>query len=123
MPGHGVLVVDDDRAARTLMMEWLEAKGYEVRFARNGREALSLLQHDAPSVMVVDLDMPVMNGAELRRWQLAMPTVAEIPFILVSGAQDANSIARDLEMSDVLFKPCHEEELLRIVAEHWPSEG
>src|SRR5271170_1303096 len=110
--GHGVLVVDDDGAIRTMMAAWLEAEGYEVRTAGNGLEALRVLQRDAPSIMVVDLNMPVMDGAELRRRQLADPTIADIPFILVSGAHNAERMALELGIGDVVLKPYKPEELL-----------
>ena len=122
MSGRGVLVVDDDTAVRTLMMAWLQAEGYDVHTARNGMEALIALQRDVPSVLVVDLNMPVMGGAELRRRQLAMPALAGIPFILVSAAHDAERIARDLGI-EVLFKPCDADQLLRSVAAALPDES
>ena len=49
------------------MVAWLDGEGYDVRAASNGREALSLLLAEAPCLMLVDLNMPVMDGAELRR--------------------------------------------------------
>ena len=62
--------MEDDPATRALMVAWLDAEGYDVRAASNGREALTLLLHEAPSLMLVDLNMPVMDGAELRRRRL-----------------------------------------------------
>ena len=113
-----VLVADDDPSTRALMMTWLEIGGYDVRTASNGSEALALLQHEAPSLMIVDLDMPVMDGAELRRRQLLLPAVCAIPFILVSGARNAARIARALGIADVLTKPFGADRLLRIVGLH-----
>jgi CheY-like chemotaxis protein len=111
-----VLVVDDDPSTRALMMTWLEIEGYDVRTASNGSEALALLRREAPSLMIVDLDMPVMDGAELRRQQLLLPAVCAIPFILVSGARNAARIARALGIADVLTKPFGADRLLRIVS-------
>ena len=110
-----ILVVEDDPSTRALMVTWLDLEGYDVRAVSNGSEALSLLRHEAPCLMVVDLDMPVMDGAELRRQQLLMPAVCAVPFILVSGAYDAGRIARTLGIADVLPKPFDADRLLRIV--------
>ena len=48
-----ILLVEDDPATRALMVAWLDAEGYEVRAASNGREALTLLLHEAPSLLLV----------------------------------------------------------------------
>lgn len=112
---HTILVVDDDPATRALMATWFDLEGYDVRMARNGSEALTLLKDEVPCLMVVDLDMPVMDGAELRRRQLLMPSVSAVPFILVSAAHNAVRIARGLGIPDVIPKPIDADQLLRTV--------
>ena len=110
-----ILVVEDDPATRTLMATCLDLEGYDVRTASNGSEALTALQDDVPCLMVVDLDMPVMDGAELRRRQLLMPSISAIPFILVSAAHNVRRIARALRIADVIPKPLDVDQLLRVV--------
>jgi CheY-like chemotaxis protein len=110
------MLVEDDPSMRALMLTWLDTKGYDVRTAKNGREALALLREQAPCVMVVDLNMPVMDGAELRRQQLRLPSVSAIPFILVSADDNAARIALDLGIDEVIPKPCDADRLLRTVA-------
>ena len=100
------------------MVTWLEAEGYRVRAASNGREALAILQREVPCVMVVDLMMPVMDGAELRRHQQQMPAVSSVPFILVSATDNAAEIAGGLGIADVVQKPFDAERLLGMVASH-----
>jgi CheY-like chemotaxis protein len=113
-----ILLVEDDAGTRALMVTWLDSEGYEVRTACNGREALMLLEAEAPCVMVVDLNMPVMDGAELRRRQLQMPSVSHIPFVLVSADSNAPRIARDLQIDDVFPKPLDADRLSRILESH-----
>jgi DNA-binding response OmpR family regulator len=113
-----ILLVEDDADTRDLMTAWLHAEGYRVRTARNGREALAELQNEVPCAMVVDLMMPVMDGAELRRHQQIIRSVSRVPFILVSGEQHAERIARELDIADVLAKPFDAERLLSIIAYH-----
>jgi CheY-like chemotaxis protein len=113
-----ILLVEDDAETRRLMAMWLDAQGYDVRTASNGREALALLREEAPCLMVVDLNMPVMDGAELRRRQLQMASISDVPFVLVSAAQNAEQVAHDLGIADVILKPFDAELLLRIVGSH-----
>ena len=112
---HTILVVEDDRSTRELMASWLNLEGYDVRMAGNGSEALTLLEDEVPCLMLVDLDMPVMDGAELRRRQMLMPSASAIPFVLVSAAQNAPRIAGALGIADIIPKPLDEDQLLRIV--------
>jgi CheY-like chemotaxis protein len=113
-----ILVVEDDRALREFMATWLDAEGYEVRTAPNGREALTALHAEIPCVMVVDLMMPVMGGAELRRHIQNMPGLAEVPFILVTAEANADQIGRDLNATAVVSKPFDATRLSAIIASH-----
>jgi CheY-like chemotaxis protein len=113
-----ILLVEDDRGLRDFMATWLDAEGYGVRTAQNGREALTALHEEIPSVMVVDLMMPVMGGAELRRRIQSMPDVAEVPFILVTAEANAEQIGRDLDATAVVAKPFDAARLSAIIASH-----
>jgi CheY-like chemotaxis protein len=113
-----VLLVEDDPDMRAYMEAWLQGEGYRVRSAGNGREALDILCDEVPCVMLVDLMMPVMDGAELRRWQQQTPAVSRVPFVLVSATHDAVSIGRALGIDDVVEKPFDEGYLLDIVASY-----
>ena len=114
---RSILLVEDDPSTRALMEVWLETEGYDVRTASNGKEALILLREEAPCLMVVDLNMPLMDGVELRRQQLRTPTLSAVPFILVSAAHEAVRIAKELGV-DVLAKPFDAERLLSIIGSH-----
>jgi CheY-like chemotaxis protein len=114
-----IMLVEDDPSMQALVRTWLDSEGYGVRTASNGREALALLQEEKkPCVMVVDLNMPVMDGAELRRQQLRTPSVSAIPFILVSADGNAGNIARELGIDEVIPKPFDADRLLGIVASY-----
>jgi CheY-like chemotaxis protein len=113
-----ILLVEDDPDTLSFMVTWLEAEGYRIRTAGNGSEALEILRQEVPNVMVVDLMMPIMDGAELRRCQQKMPAVSRVPFVLVSGTHDPARIAKDLGITDVFSKPFDADRLLGIVASH-----
>lgn len=62
-----ILVVDDEPAIRDILSSFFEEFGYEVQTARDGREALSILEREPIQVMLLDLNMPGMNGLDLCR--------------------------------------------------------
>jgi DNA-binding response OmpR family regulator len=113
-----VLVVEDDRGVRDFMAAWLDAEGYQVRTARNGHEALIALNDEIPCIMVVDLKMPGMGGAELRRRTQRIPAMAAVPFVIVSAEADAEQIGRDLDVAAVVPKPFDAIRLSEVVAAH-----
>jgi CheY-like chemotaxis protein len=116
-----VLVVDDDADLRELTATYLQAHGYRTRTAANGFEALTVLKRDTPSALVVDLQMPLMNGAQLRRQLQKRPDRARIPFILISGAINAIEIGRALGVTAVLTKPFELAGLLSALASCCPQ--
>jgi CheY-like chemotaxis protein len=59
-----ILIVDDDRNLRRLYKEELEAEGYQIALAANGREALDFVSREAPDLVVMDVRMPEMDGLE-----------------------------------------------------------
>ncbi len=113
-----VLLVEDDGDTREMMALWLRGEGYRVQEARDGQEALKALELEIPCAMVVDLHMPVMDGAELRRRQLLCAEFASIPFILVSASSDSKRIGRELHVADIIPKPFDAERLLAVLANH-----
>ena len=81
-----VLIVEDERAARTGMEKILALAGYAPVSAANGQEALELLRAGVPaSVILLDLIMPIMDGWAFRREQLRDPRLAHIPVIVLSA--------------------------------------
>ena len=113
-----VLLVEDDGDTREMMAAWLRGEGYRVQEACDGQEALKALDLEIPCAMVVDLHMPVMDGAELRRRQLRSAAFAGVPFILVSASSESARIGRELHVADIIPKPFDAERLLAVLATH-----
>jgi CheY-like chemotaxis protein len=91
-----VLVVDDDAEIRELLRVALTSEGYQVAGVPNGREALHYLRSHAETCMIVlDLVLPVMDGAQFRRAQLQDRSLAWIPVIVMSAVVDADRAARE----------------------------
>jgi CheY-like chemotaxis protein len=84
--------VDDEVDIRTAVAEVLEEEGYEVFAAGNGYEGLMKLRAKQPSVILLDLMMPGMNGWEFRRAQQLEPELATIPVIVLTAMGRAPTI-------------------------------
>ncbi|HET9594098.1 MAG TPA: response regulator [Anaeromyxobacteraceae bacterium] len=104
-----VLVLEDDEATRQSLAAVLRARGYLVACASDGREGLRQLHEQRPDVVLLDLNMPGMDGWEFRRAQLQDPTVADVPIIVVSAQLACEGIGAVA----FLEKPCSVNDLLR----------
>lgn len=117
--GGSVLIVEDDEAIRETLADILQYEGYVVTTACDGRDALLRLHSGAtPSLILLDLMMPRMNGWEFRVEQLSRQEMAGIPIIILSGAHDAHRQATLLNANGVLSKPIEVIKLLELVRIH-----
>src|SRR5215211_6805382 len=80
-----ILIVDDERPLRELLASVLEDAGYRVKVAIHGRDALALIEDTRPDLIIMDLMMPVMGGAELYRRLKRRPETRGIPVIVMSA--------------------------------------
>jgi chemosensory pili system protein ChpA (sensor histidine kinase/response regulator) len=108
------MVVDDSLTVRKVTCRLLEREGCDVLIAKNGAEAVEILHETTPDVMLVDLEMPKMNGFELIKKVRTNPATAHMPVIIISSrtAEKHRKIAKDLDVNVFLGKPYKEEELL-----------
>jgi two-component system, chemotaxis family, chemotaxis protein CheY len=108
-----VLVVDDDPDIRELLVSALADDGFVAESARNGREALEVLDRFDADVVVLDLMMPVMDG-----WTFAarMKERRAIPIVVLSAATDLARRTEHLGAADVVPKPFDLETLLPTIA-------
>lgn len=112
-----IMVVEDDGDIREAVCDLLRGDGFDVVTAENGKEALHKLRENPSAVraIVLDLVMPVMNGATFRGEQLGDPAIAAIPLIMLTGRDDFAPLANALEVAACIRKPFTDEELLRVV--------
>jgi CheY-like chemotaxis protein len=109
-----VLIVEDDADLREMMAQLLTLEGFDAATVSNGREALDYLHHASiPSVILLDLMMPVMDGWEFRRRQQADPTLAPVPVIVLSALDQAR--AGKIHAEAFLKKPLDFDRLLSLV--------
>jgi CheY-like chemotaxis protein len=114
---HRILVVDDDPDIRETIVEILEDSGHRAIAAANGNEALARLREegDPPCLILLDLMMPIMDGRAFRQAQLADPTLAPIPVIVLSAFRDTAETARQLAAAGHLTKPVTLDALMNLV--------
>jgi CheY-like chemotaxis protein len=112
---HSILVVDDDPDVRDSLTEILGDEGYRVTGVRNGREALEYLHEQRrPSLILLDMMMPEMDGWRFRVEQQKSPELAPIPVVLLSAHGNVREAALALGAADYLRKPLRIESLLEI---------
>ena len=101
-----VLVVEDDPDVAEAMLDVLMEDGYQVAHATNGREALDLLHTEPePALILLDLMMPEMDGAQFRDAQLRDPRLAHIPVVILSADRKLAEKARALGIENFVSKP------------------
>ena len=83
-----VLVVDDNDDIRHLLRTFLEGKGYHVSEARDGREALAEAGREAPDLVIMDLNMPVLDGIGAVRQLRNLDTMRSVPLMIMTGYGD-----------------------------------
>ncbi len=114
-----ILVVDDDDDIRDSICNLLEDEGHEVFCVANGQQALDALHSQGlPCLILLDLMMPVMDGAEFRRRQLADAQLSDVPVVLITAA--GQSVAKTVPSNQVLPKPLKVDALLQAVNTYCP---
>lgn len=112
---RSVLIVEDDDASARAIAELLELEGYVVRRARNGADAIEVLRSFTPDVVLVDLQLPVMDGrsfVELYRRRVRPAATV----ILMSGRSDGRAIAQAVGAEGFVAKPLEMDVLLRTIS-------
>jgi len=112
-----ILLVEDDRDIRETMLDALEEAGYPVVVAVDGVDALEQLRARAaaPALILLDLMMPRMNGAELAAELAKVPAWAAIPVVVISADAHGRATADSLGARDYLKKPVRLKELFGAV--------
>ena len=119
-----ILVVDDFEDNRAMYVEYLQFRGFRVAEAVNGLDAVEKTRELLPTIVVMDLSLPVMDGWEATRRIKADPKTQSIRVIALTGhAEPAHAKkAFDAGCDDFIAKPCLPDDLLSKVREHLPAE-
>jgi len=114
-----VLVVDDSLTMRKVTSRILERHGLEVETARDGMEALDSMRERAPALVLLDIEMPRMDGYELAAAMRENARLREVPVVMITSRSGEKHRQRALELGvqHYLGKPYQEAELMRTVQE------
>jgi len=119
MAAERILIVDDDESIRQIVRICLTDEGYEVVEAPNGQVALNKLREFTPSLILLDLRMPVMDGWEFARRYVQTPA-PRAPVLAFVAALNAEQDCADLDAAGILAKPFDLDDLLRAVRSQLP---
>ena len=102
---HKIMIVEDHRDSREALRALFEAYGYDVVVAANGRIAIEKAPLERPSLILMDVMMPELDGFDTARRIRAMPGLELTPIIAVTALEDAHELALQAGMSDYVRKP------------------
>jgi CheY-like chemotaxis protein len=112
-----ILVVDDDASTRTLLELILSSGGHEITLLNDGREALAYLKTHTPDLIVIDVNMPVLDGIEVCSRVKKLPRFRNTPVIVLTSMNDAGTRVRaiDANASEIVYKPLTGKNFLQTV--------
>jgi adenylate cyclase len=115
-----ILIIEDQEDFAELLRLRVDANGYEAAVALSGAEGLEKAAEMVPSLILLDIMMPVMNGLEVLRRLKEDDKTRDIPVIVVTAKGDAKVVfeARRLGSKGFLVKPCQPADLLREIRQH-----
>ena len=108
-----ILIVDDEPSARETLVAMLDGENYQLELAKDGFEAIQMLDHLKTDLILLDVMMPGMDGFEFCRRVRSTPRLAEVPIIMLTALNDRASLLRGIESGadDFLTKPADRHEL------------
>ncbi|MBI4248932.1 MAG: response regulator [Elusimicrobia bacterium] len=116
---RAILVVEDEEAIREVLRRTLQGEGYHVICAEDGKEALALIQENRPEMILLDLMLPEMDGAEVCRRVREDPVLGTIPIMMITGKDTFGDLEQGLALGadDYVVKPFDVREIkLRVAA-------
>lgn len=118
-----VLIVEDDADIRSLLVTFFKMNEFEVESACNGVDAIAKLKsvEKLPQLIVLDLMMPDMDGAQFRKHQLSEPLWSDIPVVIMSADSRIQEKARDMKVEHYLKKPVDIDAIMQMVEKCIPS--
>jgi CheY-like chemotaxis protein len=109
-----ILVIDDEVKVRRMVADVLEAFGFEVMHAETGAEALACVQAQRPHVVLCDVVLPESSGFEVARSLKNLPTMTDVPVILMTGYPYMAQYVGDLNLR-LIFKPLSANSIIQAV--------
>jgi DNA-binding NtrC family response regulator len=113
-----ILIVDDDPDIATMLDDRLQASGYGTMIARDGVDALELVEQDAPHLILLDLDMPRMTGLEVLKRLPKVRPAEDLPVIVMTAHASIDAAVEAMKTGayDFLTKPLDKDHLLLVIS-------
>ncbi|MBV8135116.1 MAG: response regulator [Deltaproteobacteria bacterium] len=115
-----VLVIDDDRDSCEALADFLAFKGYGVQCVNNGNDAFLFVDrtHNRPTLIFLDLVMPILDGWGFLAERVKYPLLADVPVVILSACSDVVQRAKEAGAVAVMRKPAEPQRLLQVI-EHF----
>src|SRR5947209_3847550 len=97
-PTSLLLVVDDNSMNRIMLSRYITKLGYQANLAENGRQALEKLQSKSFDLVLLDVEMPEMDGYQVLEQMKTTPRLRDIPVIMISAVEELESVVRCIEL-------------------------
>ncbi len=112
-----LLIVDDDADIVTVLEDRLQASGYATVVARDGQQALDQIEHEAPNLILLDLDLPKLTGIEVLKRLSQIKHVEDLPVIVMTAHGSVNAAVEAMKEGayDFLTKPLDKDHLLIVI--------
>jgi chemosensory pili system protein ChpA (sensor histidine kinase/response regulator) len=119
------MIVDDSITVRRVMERFLERNGMRVVTAKDGIDAISVLQDAKPDIILLDIEMPNMDGYEFATHVRNDERVSDVPIIMITSRVGDKHRARAIEIgvNDYLGKPYQDEQLLNAIRRLLDEQG
>lgn len=114
-----VLIIDDEPDLLKVTSFRLQKKGYKVIMAEDGKDGLQIIREKRPDVVLLDLQIPGMNGVEVLKAVKADESIRDIPIVIfTANADEIKDIQSRTGADDTLLKPYEPEDLLGVIVKH-----
>ena len=112
-----ILVVDDFDDTRLLLRTWLQRKGFRVIEAENGKRAIAAAENERPDLIIMDVEMPELDGLAATRKLRGLAELAGVPILAVSayGADQYRTHALEAGCNEYVSTPFEPDELERLI--------
>ena len=119
-----LLVADDNKVNRLLLTRNLELQGHSVASAENGRVALEMLRRERFDLLLLDMEMPEVDGFQVLEQMTADARLRDVPVIVTSALEGLDNVVRCIELGadDYLTKPIRVERLVEALADTQPRK-
>lgn len=120
-----ILIIDDDAGVRGVLKAMLERAGYEVMAGAGGAEGLQLAHARRPDLVLLDIEMPGMNGFDVCSLMKTDTALCTVPVVMMTGRPIADVPARAQAVGavDLLAKPFERDSLLKKIGSYLPAGG